>query len=192
MRRLTSVFVVLAACAPQETAVAVVPAQSPIAEVPAPASSSAPPVAVVAAPPRSTTPPPAPTVAPRAAPLASATAPSSPSLLDPMDPCLPRALDAHRPAPRATVDRAGLVGELRWAKTRAEICCPRVAGSTQVTVTVASSGVPQTIALAGPAAAPPGLPACIRKLYFEIRVDPWTGGPAVEKSDVSTASSTTD
>lgn len=114
--------------------------------------------------------------------------PTSPSLLDPMDPCLPRA-PASRASTTASLDRSQLVAEVRWAKQRAELCCPKVTGSIQVAVTVAPSGAPSAVTVAPPSGAAPGAGVCVKRLFAEIQVTPWSGAAVTEKSDVSTAMS---
>lgn len=105
-----------------------------------------------------------------------------------MDPCLPRGAPSHGVA-AATLDRNQLLGELRWAKQRAELCCPSAVGSTQVVVTVASTGTPSAVSVAPPKGAATALATCVKRLYGEIQVTPWTGAPVTEKSDLSTAMS---
>ena len=110
----------------------------------------------------------------------------SPSLLDPMDSCLPQAAMAGKSSGSAPIDRKALADELRWAKTRAEKCCPRYPGSARVVVTVGPNGAPSNVGVALPGVASANLGTCIRKLFDDVRVTPFVGAPVVETSLVST------
>lgn len=171
-------FCLLVGCAPQESFVALA---EPKPEPPPPVEAPA----VV------TLPPPPPPVAAATSVVAIVRPdppPTSPSLLDPMDPCLPRGA-ASRAVASAALDRNQLLGEVRWAKQRAELCCPSATGSTQVVVTIASTGSPSAVAVAPPKGAAPALATCVKRLFSEIQVTPWIGAAVTEKSDLSTAMS---
>ena len=160
----------LLACSPHETA-----------EIPPPTVASPPPSSETAPVP----PTPPPTVAAIVRPDPP---PTSPSLLDPMDPCLPRVTGVASSSD-ADVDRAELQGEVRWAKTRVELCCPRTAGSIQVVVTVGSGGAPTDVAVTPPKGAAPAVATCVKRLFSELRITPWRGAPVIAKGDLSTEKS---
>lgn len=176
MRRLvTLAFLCVAGCVPRETSLVVIEIPPP-----APAADPAPPV-IVAASPSS-----APSYAVPPVALSTAPAPVSPSLLDPMDSCLPQAGLPGKTAGTAPLDRKVLADELRWAKTRAEKCCPKYPGSARVVVTVGPNGAPSNVGVALPGVASADLGRCIRKLFDDVRVTPFVGAPVVDVSTVST------
>ena len=111
---------------------------------------------------------------------------ASPSLLDPMDSCLPQAATPGKAAGSVPLDRNALAAELRWAKTRAEKCCPRYPGSARVVVTVGPNGAPSNVGVALPGVASADLGRCIRKLFDDVRVTPFVGASVVAASTVST------
>lgn len=186
MRRLLALALLsVVGCVPRETSMTVVDIPPPLgpdlaAEARLIASASA---ASSAAPSRGAG------IAPRssAAPVPQWTAaPASPSLLDPMDSCLPQAATAGKTAGSAPLDRKALGDELRWAKTRAEKCCPRYPGTVRVVVTLGPQGAPTNVGVALPGVASADLARCIRRLFDDVRVTPFAGAPVVETSSVST------
>jgi hypothetical protein len=103
-----------------------------------------------------------------------------------MDSCLPQAAMPGKNAGSAPLDRKALADELRWAKTRAEKCCPRYPGAARVVVTMGPNGAPSNVGVALPGVASADLGKCIRKLFDDVRVTPFVGAPVVETSQVST------
>lgn len=175
----TVAFLSVVGCVPRETSVVVVESSSPSA----PTSAPAPDARLVA---RELGPVTVTRYGVAPVPFPTSETAASPSLLDPMDSCLPQAATPGKAAGSVALDRNALDAELRWAKTRAEKCCPRYPGSARVVVTVGPNGAPSNVGVALPGVASADLGKCIRKLFDDVRVTPFVGASVVAASSVST------